>query len=576
MKKNLKKLTALALVGAMALSLAGCGGGGNSSDTSAYAEATTAAGGDAAAESGDTAAALPVSPEEIVVPEGESVSQETDVVGAMNVDFTTMDPMDTSDTLSGGIQRLIMDGFFGFDDEMEIIPMLAESYEANEDATEYTLHLRQGISFTDGTPFNAEAAKANLDRWGDENLGLKRTTLLCNVIDNTEIVDDYTVKVHLQEPFGAFIATLAHPACVLMSPEVIAQGNEACAENPVGTGQYTFVEWVAGDHATVELNKDWWGYDPEICGGTALAEPDAGFKSITFKPVAENATRVAMLQAGDADFIWPVPTESMATMAEDSNLYVGAEEGIVVRYLFMNNQKAPYNDVRVRQAMNYAINKDAYIAVVKNGLSSVATSIMGPATQHYKANDPYPYDPEKAKELLAEAGYPDGFETTLICASTTANLKQAEFLQQQLAQVGIKMNINSLESAVVNDTVENVSGPGSEAEVELYIIGWSSSTGDADWAIRPLLATESEPPMSYNICYYENEEFDNLLYEALKTADESIRAEKYAEAQDIIWEDCPMVCLANDYNTWATSNKIANVKVFPDNCLNVRNARMLQ
>ncbi len=576
MKKNLKKLTALALVGAMALSLAGCGGGGNSSDTSADAEATTAAGGDAAAESGDTAAALPVSPEEIVVPEGESVSQETDVVGAMNVDFTTMDPMDTSDTLSGGIQRLIMDGFFGFDDEMEIIPMLAESYEANEDATEYTLHLRQGISFTDGTPFNAEAAKANLDRWGDENLGLKRTTLLCNVIDNTEIVDDYTVKVHLQEPFGAFIATLAHPACVLMSPEVIAQGNEACAENPVGTGQYTFVEWVAGDHATVELNKDWWGYDPEICGGTALAEPDAGFKSITFKPVAENATRVAMLQAGDADFIWPVPTESMATMAEDSNLYVGAEEGIVVRYLFMNNQKAPYNDVRVRQAMNYAINKDAYIAVVKNGLSSVATSIMGPATQHYKANDPYPYDPEKAKELLAEAGYPDGFETTLICASTTANLKQAEFLQQQLAQVGIKMNINSLESAVVNDTVENVSGPGSEAEVELYIIGWSSSTGDADWAIRPLLATESEPPMSYNICYYENEEFDNLLYEALKTADESIRAEKYAEAQDIIWEDCPMVCLANDYNTWATSNKIANVKVFPDNCLNVRNARMLQ
>ena len=143
MKKNLKKLTALALVGAMALSLAGCGGGGNSSDTSADAEATTAAGGDAAAESGDTAAALPVSPEEIVVPEGESVSQETDVVGAMNVDFTTMDPMDTSDTLSGGIQRLIMDGFFGFDDEMEIIPMLAESYEANEDATEYTLHLRQ-------------------------------------------------------------------------------------------------------------------------------------------------------------------------------------------------------------------------------------------------------------------------------------------------------------------------------------------------------------------------------------------------------------------------------------------------
>ena len=576
MKKNLKKLTALALVGAMALSLAGCGGGNTSSDTSADAQATTAAGGDAASGSGDAAAALPVSPEEIVVPEGESVSQQTDIVGATNVDFTTMDPMDTSDTLSGGIQRLMMDGFFGFDDEMKIIPMLAESYEANEDATEYILHLRQGISFTDGTPFNAEAAKANLDRWGDPDLGLKRTTLLCNVIDNTEIVDDYTVKVNLQEPFGAFIATLAHPACVLMSPAVIAQGSEACAENPVGTGQYTFVEWVAGDHATIELNPDWWGYDPEICGGTALVEPDAGFKTITFRPVTENATRVAMLQSGDADFIWPVPTESMAMLSQDSNVYVGADEGIVVRYLFMNNQKAPYNDVRVRQAMNYAINKDAYVAVVKDGLSSVATSIMGPATQHYKANDPYPYDPEKAKELLTEAGYPDGFETILTCASTTANLKQAEFLQQQLAQVGIKVNINALESAVVNEMVQDTDAPGSEAEVELYIIGWSSSTGDADWAIRPLLAIESEPPMSYNICYYENEEFDNLLYEALQTADESIRAEKYAEAQDIIWEDSPLVCLANDYNTWGTSNKLANVTVFPDNCLNIRNGRMLQ
>ena len=572
MKLRAKKLLALAMAGVMTLSLAGCGGSGSSGGSGNAGSEAAGQTGEASSEGG-AASSVPKSAEEVVVPEGESVSQEMDVVGAMNVDFTTMDPMDTSDTLSGGIQRLMMDGLFGFDDNMKIIPMLATDYEANENATEYVIHLRQGISFTDGTPFNAEAAKANLDRWGDKELGLK-TTLLCNVLESTEIVDEYTVRVKLSQPFGAFIATLAHPACVLMSPKVIAQGNDACAESPVGTGQYIFKEWIAGDHATVTLNKDWWGYDAEICGGTALAEPDAGFKSITFRPVAENATRVAMLQSGDAQFIWPVPTESMQALAADTNVYVGAEEGMVVRYLFMNNMKAPFNDKRVRQAVNYAINKEAYIAVVKNGLSSVATSIIGPATQHYKANDPYPYDPEKAKELLTEAGYPDGFECTLICASTTANLKQAEFLQQQLAQVGITMNINALESAVVNDKVENVNVPGSEAEVEMYTIGWSSSTGDADWGIRPLVAVESMPPMSYNICYYENEEVDNLLYEALATADEEKRAEAYAKAQDILWEDCPMVCLVNDYNTWATTNKIANVKVYPDNCLNIRNARM--
>lgn len=558
MKKTKTKLLAVLLTAAMG-ALTACGGSGSS-------ETTAAASGDTQAAA-ETTAAVELAP-------GESVSQDTDITAAMLVDFTTMDPMDTSDTLSGGIQRLMMDGLFGFDDDMKIIPMLATDYEANDDATEFTIHLREGIQFSDGTPWNAEAAKANFDRWGDKNLGLKRTTLLCNVLKETEIVDDYTVKVTLESPFGAFIPTLAHPACVVMSPAVIAKGNEECAKNPVGTGQYTFVEWVAGEHATIALNKDWWGYDADICGAPLLVDPDAGFKTITFKPVSENATRVAMLQSGDAQFIWPVPTESIEALRGDSNVSVGQEEGIVVRYLMMNNQKAPFNDVRVRQAINYAINKDAYCAVVKNGIATPATSIIGPAVQYYKGNDVYAYDIEKAKSLLAEAGYPDGFKTTLMCASTTTNLKQCEFIQQQLAQVGIDVEINALESAVVNQKIQDVDVPGSEAEVDMYVIGWSPSTGDADWGIRPLMAIESEPPMSYNICYYENEEVDQLLKDALATADDSKRAEAYAKAQDIIWEESPLVCLANDANTWATSANMVDAKLFPDNCLNLRNAKM--
>ncbi len=576
MRKKGKRLATILAAGLIAMLMAGCSSQESSTETTAAVSGNTTENADAAEESEavQTATALPVSATKPDVPEGESVSQETDVVGAMQVDFITMDPLDTSDTLSGGIQRLIMDGLFGFDDDMNIIPLLAESYEANDNATEFTIHLRQGISFTDGTPFNADAAKANLDRWGDPDLGLKRTSLLCNILESTEVVDEYTVKVTLTEPFGAFISTLAHPACVLMSPKVIAEGSEACAEHPVGTGQYEFVEWIAGDHATVTLNKDWWGYDAEICGGTALAEPDAGFKSITFRPVTENASRVAMLQAGDADFIWPVPTESMSTLAADPDVYVDAGEGIVVRWLFLNTQKEPFNDVRVRQAMNYGVDKDAYIAVVKNGLASKATSVLGPAVQHYKGNDPYPYDPEKAKELLAEAGYPDGFDTTIICRSTTADLKQSEFLQQQLAQIGVNVEIRSFENAIVSEMVEGHEGPGSEAEVDMYISGWSSSTGDADWGIRPLLAKESEPPASFNISYFENDELDELLYAALETADEEKRAGYYAQAQDLIWEECPMVFLAVDYNTWGSTMNIENVKIYPDGCLNIRNARM--
>ena len=558
-----KKILAVLLASVLGIAAAGCGS--NSGNDSSGSTDTQQEGVSKEAKS---------SAETVEVPEGESVSQDTDIVAAVNVDFTTLDPLDTSDTLSGDIQRMLMDGLFGFDREMNVIPMLAESYEANEEATEYTFTLRQGITFSDGTPWNAEAAKANFDRWGDKSLGLKRTTLLCNILDSTEIVDEYTIKVTLTQSFGAFINTLAHPACVCMSPVQIAAGSEVCASDPVGTGQYTFVEWIAGDHLTVQLNPDWWGYDADICGGEALVEADAGFKSVTFRPVTESATRVAMIQSGDAQLIWPVPSESIDSLREDSSVYLGAETGDVVRYLMMNNQKEPFNDVRVRQAINYAIDKNAYIAVVKDGNATVAQSVIGQNVQYFKANEPYEYDIEKAKELLAEAGYPDGFTTSIMYANTTANQKQCEFLKQQLEQVGIEVELNGMESAILNQKIQDVDVPGSEAEVEMYVIGWSTSTGDADWGIRPLLATESEPPMSYNICYYENEEVDNLLYEALGTSDSDKRAEAYEKAQDIIWEESPLVCLAYDYNTWANSKNIVNVGNTPDGDLYIRNARM--
>ena len=562
MKKNSKKLCALLLAATM-VAMTGCGG-------KSGGDATTAAGqgGQAESQTETTAGAE--------VAEGESVSQQTDIIGAVNVDFTTMDPVDTSDTLSGGVQRLIMDGLFGFDDDMKIIPMLATEYTANDEATQFTIKLREGISFSDGTPWNAEAAIANFDKWADKSLGLKRTTLLCNILDTVTAVDDYTIDVKLATPFGAFIETLAHPACVIMSPKVIAEGVTACAEAPVGTGQYTFKEWIQGDHLTVELNPNWWGYDADICGGTPLADKDAGFKSITLKPVPESATRTAMIQSGDAQMIWPVPDENLAGLKTDPNVIVSQDEGLVVRYLMMNNQKAPFTDKRVRQAINYAINKDAYCAVVKNGNAVPGTSVIAPKLQYYKGNDPYPYDIEKAKSLLAEAGYPDGFKTSLLFANTSANMKQGEFLKQQLAEVGIDLELKSLESAIVNEKVQDTDAPGAEAEVDMYIIGWSSSTGDADWGIRPLLAKESEPPMSYNISYFENDELDGYLQDGLNTADRDKRAEAYAKAQDLIWEETPLVCLATDKNSLATSNKMVNVKMFADNCLNIRNGKMMK
>ena len=261
-------------------------------------------------------------------------------------------------------------------------------------------------------------------------------------------------------------------------------------------------------------------------------------------------------------------------LESDPNVVSCQGDGIVVRYFMMNTQKEPFNDVRVRQAIDYAINKEAYIQVVKNGLAIPATSIIGPAVQYYKGNEPIPYDPEKAKQLLAEAGYPDGFTTSVMYANTTANQKQVEFLKQQLEQVGINLELNGLESAVVNQKIQDVDVPGAEAEVECYVIGWSPSTGDADWGIRPLVAIESEPPMSYNICYFENQELEGYIKTGLESADDATRKEAYEKAQDLLWEETPMVFLCVDSNTWATGAKVQNVKIYPDGAINMKNAKM--
>ena len=455
--KATKRILVLALAAVMLL-LCACGSSGGSSAP-------------AASSGGDTAAAAPAGSSD-TAPAADSAAkasaQDYDAVAAVSLDFTTM----TSDTLSGGIQRLIMDGLFGFDDDMNQIPMLATKWEANDDATEYVLTLREGISFSDGTPWNAEAAKANLDKLNDETRHLKRTSLLSSVIDTVEVTGDYEVTVKLSTPFSAFIANLCHPACVMMSPKVIEAGDDVCASAPIGTGQYLFVEWEHGDHLKLQLNPDWWGYE------AGLVAPDAGFKTIDFKVVTENATRVNMLMAGDADFIWPVPTEAYANVEADPNLVAHSEAGIVVRWLYMNTQKAPLNDVRVRKALALAVNKEAFLQLIYNGHGSVATSILGSKVTGYKRNEPVAFDVEQAKALLAEAGYPNGFTITQYYSNNTTNQKSAEFMAQQFAQIGVTLNLVGEESAMTNDRIQNSTKPGAEADVDVYLTGWSPSTPD--------------------------------------------------------------------------------------------------
>jgi glutathione transport system substrate-binding protein len=222
----------------------------------------------------------------------------------------------------------------------------------------------------------------------------------------------------------------------------------------------------------------------------------------------------------------------------------------------------------VRQAINYAINKEALAKVAFNGYAFPAEGVAPQGVDYAVKMAPWPYDVAKAKQLLAEAGYPNGFETELWSAynHTTAQ-KVIQFLQQQLGQVGIRAKIQALEAGQRVEMVEGVQDPAA-AGVRLYYVGWSSSTGEADWALRPLLASESWPPRLFNTAYYKNEKVDANLTKALAVTDRAEKTKLYREAQEQIWNDAPWAPLVTERLLSAHNKKLSGVYVMPDASFN--------
>ncbi len=466
--------------------------------------------------------------------------------------FTTMDPWDCTDTYSQAVSKSFYEGLYGFDKDMKRIPVLAESADVSADGLVYTIHLRRGVMFHDGTEFKADAVKANFDRVLDPKNQLKRYTLYSNIA-KVEPVDDYTVKFTLKKPFSAFLNQLAHPSGGMICPSALAKypgrqmGFHAC-----GTGAFIMDKYNPADVLRVVKNPHYWQ--------KGLPKLDA----ITWKPVVEDSTRIAMLKTGEAQFANPIPPEQAKLLEASDGIQVLNTPSIINRYLSMNVMKKPFDNPKVRQAVNYAINKKALAKVAFNGYADESTGPAPMGVQYAEKLGPWPYDPQKARELLKEAGYPNGFEATLWSAyNHSTAMKAAQFLQQQLRQVGIKVKVQGLEAGQRNALVEGVRDP-KDAKVQMYYIGWSSSTGEIDWAIRPLLATEAFPPNASNTAYYSNPTVDQGLAEALATTDEAKKQEIYSRVQKQIWADAPWAFLVTERNVSGAAKNLSGFYVMPD------------
>ena len=485
-----------------------------------------------------------------------------DVVVAVQSNFTTTDPYDANDTLSLSMAKSFYQGLYGFDKDLKMVPVLADSYTVSKDGLVYTFKLKSGIKFHDGTDFNAEAVKVNFDRVTNPENKLKRYNLYKNIA-KTEALDATTVRFTLKEPFSPFVNTLAHPSGAIISPAALAKyGSKGIAQHPVGTGPFQFVEWKSTDYLKVAKFDGYWkkGY-PKV-------------DTITWRPVVDNNTRAAMMQTNEAHFAFPMPPEAVESLSKKPSLEVTVAPSIIHRYISFNTLQKPFDNPKVREALNYAINKDALVKVAFSGYAVPAEGVLPKGVEYATKLGPWPYNPAKARELLKEAGYPNGFESTLWSAyNYTTAQKVIQFVQQQLAQVGVKLQVQALEAGQRVERVESAQDPAT-APVRMYYVGWSSSTGEADWALRPLLASESMPPKLLNTAYYKNPDVDADIAKALVTTSAADKARLYGDAQQRIWKDAPWAFLVTEQLVSVRARNLAGFYMIPDGGFEFENVEL--
>lgn len=483
-----------------------------------------------------------------------------DIVYASESTTKSLDPHDTSDTYSGAIERAIFQGLMGFDEKLSIIPLLAESYTFNDSATEFTFVLRKGITFHDGAEFNAEAVRVNIERM---MTGKYKRSSLMKPVKELQVIDDYTVRFVLKEPFGAFVNAIAHPGSLIQSPKAIEQYGDEVSKHPVGTGPYIFKEWVSGDHVTIVKNPDYWRGEVKV-------------DSITFRPIPESGARLAMLRAGQAHYIYPMPAELRKVAERDPKIEILSQPSIIERYLIMNTQYQPFSDIKVRQAINYALDKQAIIKIAWGGAATEADSIIPPNLQFYSKQAAWPYDPEKAKALMKEAGYENGFEVVFLTPNASNRLRATEMAQQQLKAIGITGEIQSMDIASFYNKLESHKVDDPNQVPFIAFGGWSASTGDADWGIRPLLSTDAFPPSMSNFGFFSNPEVDKLVQSGLASADMKVRGDAYADLQEKIWPMAPWGYLFVDTLVAAKVKNLKGIYPMPDGAFSVEFAELTE
>ncbi|WP_163969415.1 glutathione ABC transporter substrate-binding protein [Oceanobacillus halotolerans] len=481
-----------------------------------------------------------------------------DLVIANLSDAVALDPNGSNDIPSYDVQRNIFETLVKQNENMETIPGLAKEWEAVED-TVWEFNLQEGVTFHDGSEFNAEVVKANIERILDPDVASSQASLL-EMVTDIEVVDDYTIRFTTEYPFAALPAHLAHPVSGMVSLEQIEadyaameEGEEPGSvinENPIGTGYFVFDEWQPGEYIRLVKNEDYWN-------GSAKLD------SVTFKVIAEDLTRVAELETGDSHISNPLSPSDVAQIEANENLRVNQQGSVTTSYIGFNENKEPFDDVRVRQAISMAIDKEQIIEGIYDGYGIPAIGPIPPDVFGFDENiSGLGYDVEKAKELLAEAGYEDGFSTTIWTNDNRARIDTATNVQQQLSEIGIDVEVEVLEWGAYLEQTAN-------GEHDMFVLGWVAGTGDADYTTYPLFHSDNVGDPG-NRTFTQNDELDALLEEARQTTDPEARKEVYTKVQEKIVEHSPWIFIHHNELLLGVSNKVQGLVQLPTQYLELK------
>ncbi|EZH67443.1 hypothetical protein DH09_05810 [Bacillaceae bacterium JMAK1] len=487
-----------------------------------------------------------VSEDEQAVSGEEAGSEGGELLLAMPSDAVTLDPHRSNDIPSNIVSTNLYERLIETDEDMNFIPGLANSYEQIDETT-WEFELQEGVEFHDGEPFNADAVEANIDRLLNPDIASPRA-FLYDMITEVEIIDDHTVRIHTEYPFGPLLHHLSHDGASMISPKAIEEGydNERNLDvEPAGTGAFTFESWDQGNEVILTRNENYWREQPDL-------------NSVTFRVIPEQLTRIGMLENNEAHVaasIEPVNTTAVESMP---NADLQIQDGLRVDYIGFNTQSEPFDDVRVRQAITHAINTEDIITGLYEGYGMHAKGPVSPLVFGFaEGAEPLDYDVEQAKELLAEAGYEDGFQTTITTNEENPIRNQiAALVQDRLSEIGIDVEIQSLEWGTFLDAT-------SEGTYDIQLSGWTTATGDADYGIYSLYHTDNLGSAG-NTSFYENEELDTLIENARQETDETVRQELYEDITQQLIDEAPHIYTVHEQHLTGVNESIEGLIQHPN------------